>query len=1134
MRVPFRFLTAALLMASFLSGCSCGGTDPDPTPTPDAGQSSDAGNDAGTDAGTNPGTDAGTDAGTNPNGPVPVPGPRNPSNASIDSDCDGLTDAEEWGNLYPSSSGEQKLTDPGLRDSDGDGVLDGREVGRTSSVNTACGFVGDADPSSRTNPTNPDTDSDGLNDGLEDTNGNGKKDPNETDPANPDTDGDGLRDAVEDSNQNGVVDPNETDPRRRDTDEDGLSDSTELNSTGTNPRNPDTDGDSCKDGAEDKNGNGVVDPGETNPKLGTDCGAGSFPDTDADGVPDHLEDVNRNGVQDGNETNHRNADTDGDGLRDGQEDKNRNGIADSGETDPRTKDTDCDGLLDGANQGAFKGEDLNANGLRDPGETSPTQRDSDGDGLLDGVERGVATSAAPVTTCGYSGDADPSTTTDALDNDTDNDGIPDGAEDSNQNGQKDPAELDPRNGADGASNTPAGKACTVENLRQVSFKEDNGGDLRLALRPSFQEVKQLQVGGANRGLIGYDDTHKVAFIAYKRGRVGTSSTAVGDEQGIRGQFSPAVSVATSQTFTTWDGFPALQAIYDQSATTNLRDYANSVANQLVGTGAGTLAGGSATTGPYKLQVQYVHRSDASVVVVVAITPASRFVEPGLFVMGDTAGGTALAQFGDADTVQCETFTTGNSMVDFLFVVDDSGSMDTSQNSLGQAATTIANRLSNSVLDWRIALVSSSFTQKTEADCTAACSSCGQCNNFGLFRGFTNDINQFQKWLTVDWACAPTPSTLGNEACWVGIWGSGIEQMLGSGMGAVNYMTNASTPTAKKWRQGARLVVIILSDARDQSPESQSATGLQNVINFYRGSNPTGQPISVHGIICDPASSTRCSSHEDNTDPRHLEVIQATGGIFGQINSPTSIQNTINTIMDSVIAGSGYRTLKPPIGASVRVALDGVLNPLQCNASDVPRSRVNGFDVDGISRALAFYGACRPASVGQTKAAVSYRAWSDLTPNQNGTPPPCTGDTYYDPADPDFCGGKLTCNRQLNRCECPADCGGGGAPGQVCNTDRNVCAFTCASDCGGTCGSLQECNMNTCSCQCVQSASCAPGFKFSSAACACVCDTASLNCGDTYQPDANACACVCRDNCGGSCPQTTQCNMSTCRCEPKLT
>jgi hypothetical protein len=290
---------------------------------------------------------------------------------------------------------------------------------------------------------------------------------------------------------------------------------------------------------------------------------------------------------------------------------------------------------------------------------------------------------------------------------------------------------------------------------------------------------------------------------------------------------------------------------------------------------------------------------------------------------------------------------------------------------------------------------------------------------------------------------------------------------------------------------------------------------------------------MHGIICDPTSSTRCNSNEDNTNPRHLEVIQATGGVYGLINSPQSIQNTINTIMDSVISGSGYRTLKPPIGASVRVALESVMDPTKCLASDVPRSRVNGFDVDGLSQSLAFYGACRPGTVGSTKAAVSYRAWSDLTPNKDGNLPPCSTDTFYDSNDPDFCGGKLTCNRQLNKCECPSDCGGGGSPGQVCNTDRNVCAFTCAADCGGTCGSFQSCNMNTCSCQCVQSASCSTGYKFDPAACGCVCDTAALNCGATHQPNANTCACVCRDNCGGTCASNTVCNMSTCRCEPKL-
>ena len=1043
----------------------------------------------------------------------PPPGPRATTNAAIDSDCDGLSDAEEWGNVYPGGV----RTDPNVWDTDGDGLRDGLEAGRATTLNKdpECQrlFLPDLEPSSRTNPTVADSDGDGLTDGQEDRNRNGRMDPAETDPANPDSDGDGLKDGEEDANHNGRVDVGETDPRKRDMDGDGLSDFVEIRITRTDPFNPDTDGDTCRDGSEDLNGNGVKDPGETDPHNGTDCGTGSFPDRDADGLPDHIEDVNRNGVRDGNETDWQNPDTDGDGLRDGVEDRNRNGAVDSGETDPRSRDSDCDGLVDGPDQAGFKGEDLNANGRRETNETDPTQRDTDGDGLVDGVERGVPTSGAPVSTCGYVGDADPSTTTNPTNPDSDGDGIADGAEDSNQNGRLDPGELDPRNGGDGSSSTPAGQACATQNLRQVIFKEDGGGDLRLALRPTFKEVKSLGVGGKSRGFVGYDETNQVAFVAFKRSQAGSSTTVVGDELYVRGQFSPSVTAGTTQTFGTWDGHPALQAFYDQSATTNLRDYTNAVANALVGSGAGVLSGGGSVGGPYKLQAQYVHRSNASVLVVLAITPRARFTEPGLFVMGDTAGGTALAQFGDADAVQCETFTTGNGMADFLFVVDDSGSMQTSQGALGDAAAAVANRLGNSQLDWRISMVTTSYTQPDYS-----------WPNRNVFRGFTRDIQQFKAWLQQGAAC-PDP----RQGCWVGIDGASEERILEGARTAVDYMTNASTPADKRYRPGARLVVVVLTDVDDQPYSVPVST----YIDYFKGANPVGQLIQMHGIICDKAGGP-CYPGEPVDTPRHLDVIQATGGIVGTIRSTTSIQTTINTIVDSVIASTGYRTLKPPIGASVRVALEAVQDPANCSANDLPRSRTNGFDVDGVSQALAFYGACRPASAGATKAAVSYRYWSDLTLNKDGNPPPCAADTaYHDPSDPDFCRGNLACNRQTNLCECPSDCGGGGAPGAVCNTNRDVCSFSCASDCGGTCGSFKTCDTASCSCQCVQSATCAPGFKFDAAACGCVCDTGALDCGSTYQADANACACVCKANCGGACDSTTKCNMSTCFCEPKL-
>ncbi|WP_458208909.1 hypothetical protein [Haladaptatus sp. NG-SE-30] len=84
------------------------------------------------------------------------------TNESVDTDGDGLSDAEE----------EQMGTDPKEEDTDDDGLEDGREVMELSS-----------------DPTKPDTDADGLEDGLELTIG--------TDFKSADSDGDGISDQRE-------------------------------------------------------------------------------------------------------------------------------------------------------------------------------------------------------------------------------------------------------------------------------------------------------------------------------------------------------------------------------------------------------------------------------------------------------------------------------------------------------------------------------------------------------------------------------------------------------------------------------------------------------------------------------------------------------------------------------------------------------------------------------------------------------------------------------------------------------------------------------------------------------------------------------------------------------------------------
>lgn len=147
-----------------------------------------------------------------------------------------------------------------------------------------------------TDPTNSDTDNDGLSD-QEEIEG-------ETNPLKADTDGDGLKDGREEKLG--------TNPTETDTDNDGLDDRKELQEE-TDPLKADTDEDGVEDGQEVTQGS---DPLEV--------------DGDNDGLNDSRE------LELG--TNPLKEDTDGDGLTDNREVKVG--------SDPTVADTDNDGLND--------------------------------------------------------------------------------------------------------------------------------------------------------------------------------------------------------------------------------------------------------------------------------------------------------------------------------------------------------------------------------------------------------------------------------------------------------------------------------------------------------------------------------------------------------------------------------------------------------------------------------------------------------------------------------------------------------------------------------------------------------------------------------------------------------------------
>jgi hypothetical protein len=298
---------------------------------------------------TNPDTDSGgvRDGAEDPNhnGAIDV-GERDPNdpkddvNPPLDSDGDGLTDAEELllgtdpkdadsdddgvldgaePNPSQDSDGDG-LINPLDPDSDNDGILDGTELGITSASKdtdvTRGHFLADADPKTQTSALVWDTDRGSVSDGSEDINRNGRLDASETNPLDPkddvsvvDSDGDGLSDALETAIG--------TNPHDADSDDDGVPDGLEPNPT------LDSDGDGLINALDpDSDNDGLFDGTE----LGFSCSGNGTDLTQAHCIADADLGATR--------TSPLVADTDHGGIADGAEDQNHNGVVDPGERDP--------------------------------------------------------------------------------------------------------------------------------------------------------------------------------------------------------------------------------------------------------------------------------------------------------------------------------------------------------------------------------------------------------------------------------------------------------------------------------------------------------------------------------------------------------------------------------------------------------------------------------------------------------------------------------------------------------------------------------------------------------------------------------------------------------------------------------
>lgn len=626
-------------------------------------------------------------------------------------------------------------------------------------------------------------------------------------------------------------------------------------------------------------------------------------------------------------------DSDGDGIRNLFEDKNQNCIVDAGETNPCNSDSDGDTIPDGD-------EDINRNGVYEPhlGETDPTNP------------------------------SDP--TPDRRDRDV---------------------------------------VCNASLLEQISSVPVSGANSNVALPSSYQFKHFANAGAAfsdpGRGLYGFivqtkaDTTNATTennkiLVKAALGPDGTPQS--GDENLPRVEFTKGFAVPSAEwvepfnaqflIVPTHTGVRALvgfdygpgspNAGVAQKDPAQLRD---ELMTSITGQALSSEMQGTPCTNiraAWHTALRDADNADTrSMVTTVLLTCENNLNGPGAdptvaFDFADVDGGTVVApgRYSIRSNFLCEDriLARGGGQVDFLWVIDNSGSMADEQANVAATASMFMDRLVRSGVDWRVAVTTTEAYQlftgnapcETHADCTGylqcvnkVCAVAGSNlitrdemldHTTGL-RGHDGFLTQsetasatFFDLVTRDENCLQTWSFIHANVC-----GHGWEEGLLSGVQVLNALKVDDRPHFQlRPAEETTRVVIWVSDEENQSfkvnrggtlvtltPEDpEFETILNGFVAGYAALGVKGYAIvgdqgKDAGGVCELLDTSNFSATE-GAEPgnSYIKAAEALGGAVASICSD-NLSATVQRIIDDTIGmASSYPLKGYPITSSIRVAI----------------------------------------------------------------------------------------------------------------------------------------------------------------------------------------------------------------------
>jgi hypothetical protein len=685
------------------------------------------------------------------------------------------------------------------------------------------------------------------------------------------------------------------------------------------------------------------------------------------------------------------------------------------ECDPAA-DADADCIPDGVEGCEPPSPDRDGDGI-----PNYQDSDSDGDGVFDANEVGM--------TCGDPRDTDGDGTPDYLDLDSDNDGVNDGDEDRDGDGQIGECtlpctaqahcpstafcslpddgvgfgtcvelacmqgETDPHNAdsdGDGIPDVQEGTSiCNPQTpanpfgLRPIKYVDSLAtpypmSNWRLALEldaidASAAIMNPTQLNAAYTFDMIEPDAQVAGFLA---SRSSGASSAVTEMSSLllsleSAPFISNLTVRVSGTSaTSLDGFETMIGTTIELTTTTLLDV-TTVREIVTATALARPAtdvvfpapGWVGTTDTrFIVSVQSIRRQAAVQTLFVGAVArqvnADDLTRMTGFHVTDMSNGTGVAISNNGEEVECEQFVVSRqAKADIIWVVDESGSTSDDRERIANNANIFFTKAVAAGLDFRVAV--------TDMD---------NAKN-GIFAsrqpGGTGD-----RWLLPSEQLAFEANILdpsGPDSA-----DGGTEHGLTQGRAAINRHLPRNDSDPQMVREGAKLVIIYVTDEKAEEVEDAAIMGegnlepspaqqtqIDNLVASYIA-DFTVNDATAH-LIAEPLPfSPVCSTGGAEHAYGYYEVVNATSGQLGSI-CQLDLGATIDALIDDIVGGSSPLVLSTfPISASISVARDGV--PL-------PRSRQSGFDYRGSANSIIFYGQTfSPAD--PSEIVVSYRRWQD--------------------------------------------------------------------------------------------------------------------------------------------------------------